>query len=317
MVNKIIIKGNKKYSSEKIMEQVTLKNGEPLDSKLLRATVENVRKLYHDNGYYKASVYPSTEKQKNGKVNVILNIAENLRFKINSISFTGNKVFSKWKLRDAIESSHSYLNWIVDWGLLNKDTLKDDKLRLRNLYWSKGYLDFSVKADVQKLKDDPEYTNIVFHIQEGKPYKVSSVIIHGARLFTEKELAALIPIKKGQMYNVKREEEAIAIIENKYSRLGYCDFMCKTNLDTDYKTHTVDIIVNIKEGKPYTVRDVKISGNRITKDYVIRRELPMHPGDPVDKVMIDAGKSRLMAMNYFKNVKSYTTNSNIPGEKKC
>jgi len=74
-------------------------------------------------------------------------------------------------------------------------------------------------------------------------------------------------------------------------------------------------VFTFTEGSPYTIRDVTISGNHITKDYVVRRELPLQPGEPVDQVMVDAGKSRLMAMNYFKDVKAYTTNSNIPGEK--
>ena len=314
-VDKIEIKGNDKFSKEKLMQQVVLQPGEPLDSKQLRQSVENIKDLYKSNGYYKVSVYPTTEKTKGGKINVTFKVSENLRMKVNKVSFTGNTVFSAWALKDAINTTHSYLNWVMDWGLYNKETIKDDKLRLRNLYWTKGYLDFSVKVKTEQLKEDPEYINVIFEIHEGKPYTIDKIVIHGEKLFTNKEISSMIQMKAGETYDITKEEASIKEIENKYQRYGYCDFNLKTNLDSDYQTHKVDIIFNMNEGSPYTVRDVTVSGNHITKDYVIRRELPIQPGEPVDQMMVDAGKSRLMAMNYFKDVKAYTSNSNVPGEK--
>ena len=314
-IDKIEIEGNVKYSTAKLMEQVAIQSGEPLDSKLLRKSVEQIRQFYNSNGYYSASVYPKTENIKGGKVNVIFKINESLRMKINKVIFKGNTVFSSWNLKQSIETSHSYLNWVVDWGLYNKETIKDDELRLRNLYWTKGYLDFSVKTSTEQLESEPEYINVIFDIHEGEPYTIDRIVVNGEKLFTDKEIAEMITLKAGEVYDITKEEASIKEIENKYQRFGYCDFNLKTNLDSDFQTHKVDIIFNIQEGSPYTVRDVTISGNHITKDYVIRRELPVQPGEPVDQVMVDAGKSRLMAMNYFKDVKVYTSNSNIPGEK--
>jgi outer membrane protein insertion porin family len=314
-INKIEITGNAKYSTNKLMEHVFIHAGEPLDSKLLRKSVESIRDFYSSNGYYNASVYPRTEIQKNGKINVIFKVSEHLRLKINSVKFTGNKLYSSWTLGDTVQTAHSYLNWIFDWGLYNKDTIKDDKLRLRNLYWRKGYLDFSVNVELQPLKDDPEYVNVIFHIHEGKPYIVSKIVVNGERLFKKSEIMSMVRLKKGKPYDIREEEASIRNIEDKYQRYGYCDFNVKTNLDSDFQTHKVDVLFVLREGTPYTIRDVNISGNHITKDYVIRRELPVQPGEPVDQVMVDAGKSRLMAMNYFKDIKAYTTNSNIPGEK--
>ncbi|MCF7791246.1 MAG: outer membrane protein assembly factor BamA [Victivallales bacterium] len=314
-INVIRIKGNDKISTGELLKHIELHSGEPLDSKKLRQSVENIRQYYHENGYYRATVMPSTKKLKDGEIDLTFKISENLRLKINSVNFTGNKVFSSWNLKHSITTKHSYLNWVLDWGLYNKDNIKKDKLILRNLYWTKGYLDFSVKVKTRQLKDDPEYIDVNFDIHEGQPYTVSRIVIHGEKLFTENEIRKMITLKKGEVYDIRKEEESIKAIKYKYQRYGYCDFSLNTNLDSDYKTHKVDLIFNLNEGTPYTIRDVNISGNHITKDYVIRRELPLQPGEPVDKIRIDAGKSRLMAMNYFKKVKSYTSNSNIPGEK--
>ncbi|MCP4176498.1 MAG: outer membrane protein assembly factor BamA [bacterium] len=316
-IEKILIKGNKKYTTQKIMEQIRLRESDPLSAKLLQESVDAIRKLYKDDGYYNANVYTSTEKGKSGDSILTFHVQENLRLKVNQVKFEGNKVFSSWTLKESVQTSHSYLNWLFNWGLYDKTIAKQDKLRLRNLYWTKGYLDFSVKVFTQPVKDDSDYVNVLFKIYEGKPYKIGKVIVAGNNVFKDSEINKLITLRKGEYYDYKNEEYTTQAITAKFDNLGYCNFRCKSDLKPDFKTHIVDIVFNLKEGRPYNIRNVNISGNKITKDYVIRRELPkqVQPGEPVNNMAVDAGKSRLMAMNYFKKVEAYTTSSPIPGEK--
>ena len=326
-IKKVSIEGNKKYSTEELMEHIPLRPGEPLNEKLLRKSLANLQQLYSGHGYYDAKIYPRTEITKDGDVTIVFHIAENLKLKVNSVKFIGNTVFSSWDLKDAIQTHYSYLNLLsaIDFtglvdqyfntGLYNKTEVSRDKLRLRNLYWTKGYLDFSVKVKAVELKDNPEFVDVTFTIQEGKPYKIGGISIEGNTLFKTKDLQKLIILKPGEIYDYRKEEQSVGAISAKYDRLGYCDFSCKPAIDADFQNHVVDIVFNINEGPPYTIRNINISGQRRTKDYVIRRELPMEPGQPVDNILVDAGKSRLMAMNYFKDVEVYTTSTGVPGEK--
>ncbi len=314
-VQDIKVKGNDKFSIEKIMEQIRLKKSDPFTKKLLQESLENIKKLYYDGGYHDATVFPSTIDTKNGDVIVTFAIDENLRVKVNSVSFSGNTAFSGWTLSDEIQTSHSYLNWVLDWGLYEDVTADQDKLRLRNLYWTKGYLDFSVKVDVKKMAAKHDYVDVVFNITEGQPYKIGEVKINGGDIFSTEELVKIITLKKGEVYNYKKEEGSIAAIKRKFDKLGYCNISVKTDLAPDYKTHIVDLVFNITEGQAYNVRNINISGNKITKDHVIRRELPIQPGEPVNNTLIDAGKSRLMAMNYFNKVETYPSSTPVAGEK--
>ncbi len=326
-ISKVEVEGNKKFSTEELLEHIPLHAGESLNEKRLKKSLTNLQKLYAGAGYYDAKIYPRTKVEPNGDIEVIFRISENVKLKVNSVRFSGNTVFTTGELKDAIQTHYSYMNLLsaIDFtglidkyfnmGLYSKSEIKNDEIRLRNLYWTKGYLDFSVKLKTQILKDDPEYINVIFEIHEGKPYRIGVVTIEGNTVFKTKELYKLLTIKKGQVYDYRREQASVQAIAAKYDRLGYCDFKCKPGIDADYQNHIVDVIFDIYEGRVYTVRNVNISGNRITKDYVIRREIPVDPGQPVDNVLIDAGKSRLMAMNYFKDVEVYTTASGVPGEK--
>ena len=63
------------------------------------------------------------------------------------------------------------------------------------------------------------------------------------------------------------------------------------------------------------VRDVLISGNTATKDKVIRRELVIQPGDPVDRNRVEISRQRLLGMGYFTKVEADTVNADTPDEK--
>ena len=336
-ISGIDIEGNQKFSDEELMEHIPLHAGESLNEKRLKQSLDNLQKLYTENGYYDVKIYPRTKIKKDGDVEVIFRISENVKLRVNSVSFVGNTVFPKGidvfgqnvggELEDTVQTHYSYLNLLsaIDFtgvidkyfnmGLYNKAEIDKDKIRLRNLYWTKGYLDFSVKAKTWVGEDDPDFINVIFELDEGKPYKVGTLTIEGNTVFKSKELYDLLVLKTGELYDSRKERESVQAITSKYDRLGYCEFKCKPQIDADYENHVVDIVFYIHEGGIYTVRNINISGNRITKDYVIRREIPVEPGQPVDDVLIDAGKSRLMAMNYFNDVEVYTTASGVPGEK--
>ena len=77
-------------------------------------------------------------------------------------------------------------------------------------------------------------------LEEGKPYKVGKISFTGAQRFKPDELAVLIPMKPGQTYSNETERAAADLIDHKYSRLGYADYMVRPILTPNYKTHTVD-----------------------------------------------------------------------------
>lgn len=315
-IKQIIFKGNKKFDTVDLTKQISLVSDVPLDDNKLRASTESLRKYYQSKGYYDAKVTPLVKEAGDGFVDVIFDIKENLRLKVNDVNFVGNTVYSNWDLKNSIANQHSYLSWLLDIGLLNRDELQNDKIRLRDLYWNKGYLDFKV-TDIKVDQDpnDPEYANLTFTVFEGEPYKVGKITITGNEKFSGEELRADLLLKPGEVYDNRLERKDVDAFNDRYNALGFADYFCQVIRIPDYKTHTVDIEYRMKEGQIYTVNDINISGNTITKDKVIRRELAIQPGDPVDKNRIETSKSRLMGMGYFEEVEAVAVASGDPNTK--
>ena len=314
-VSEISIKGNRKFSDNELMKLVKLHTDMPLNDALLIESTRELRKFYDEKGYTDAQIDSSLEADGDNSVKVIFNIAEHLRVRIDNVEFEGMEIYKPSEVKDLLETRYfmgsakwlSFMPWTFlglppNFGLYDKDFISRDKIRLRELYWQKGYLDFKVTdVVVTEHEDDPELVDVKFVVEEGDPYFINSIRIIGAKEFSEEELLPLLSAREEEVYSSSREDRDLKVLESKYSPLGYADFQARAVHYPDYSTHSVDVEYEIHEGTQFTIGEVYISGNRMTKDYVIRRELPFETDDPMDKELLDIGKSRLMGMGYFQS----------------
>ena len=314
-VSEISFKGNRKYGDDELMKLVKLRTDMPLNDALLIESSRELRNFYEEKGYTDAKIDSSLVADGDSSVKVVFNILENLRVRIDNVEFEGMTVFKPSEVKDMLETRYffgsakwlsfmpwSWMNLPPNFGLYDEDFVTRDKLRLRELYWQKGYLDFKVTdVLVAEHEDDPEMVDVKFVVEEGDPYFINSISIVGAEHFTEEELKPLLSAQEESVYSSEREDRDIRALESKYSPLGYAEFQARAVRYPDYSTHSVDVEYQIHEGTQFTIGEVYISGNRWTKDYVIRRELPFTTDDLMDKELLDIGKSRLMGMGYFQS----------------
>ena len=315
-IKAILFKGNLKFPTDDLKKEITLAGDMPLNDNKLRESTQKLRAFYKDKGYGDATITPVLETVNKDEINVIFEIKENLRLKVDNVTFEGATVYSESTLRDSIANRHSYLSRFLEFGLFNRDELETDKARIRELYWNKGYLDFKVESvSVVQQKEDAEYVDIKFKVFEGKPYNVGKISLGGNIVFPKDQLMKMIKLQTGKVFDNQLETESKNSISNLYESMGYADFFCKVVRVPDFNTHIVDLDFIVTEGKKYKVKDVIISGNLRTKDKVIRRELAIQPGDPLDKNRIQASKSRLMGMGYFEDVKAVAVSTDEVGQK--
>ena len=315
-IRDIIFQGNKKFDEKALRGKMTLERGFPLNDKKLQDSLNNIRDFYTEEGYLETVITPKVETIEDGSVDVIFIINENLRLKVNSVNFTGNELFYKITLLKVVQTEFSMFSWLFNVGLYDKEIIDADKLRLRNRYWEYGYLDFRViSVDANPLPKNAEYVNIVFNLEEGRPYTIGKITVTGNKRFDSMELLRRLHSRESDTFDIRVEKKDIRALEMKYFPLGYADFRCDVERKPDFAGHIVDINYNITEGRTYKIHDINISGNHVTKDKVIRRELAIQPGYPVDNMLIEATKARLMGLDYFKKVTIVTQDTANPGEK--
>ena len=313
----LTFEGNNKFDDQEIRRRLEVSQGQPLNNKALENSVAAIREFYHEKGYTDATVLPQVFTDDAGNMHVNILIDEKLRQQIDEVTFSGtNGEFSDFTLKTSIANRWDFMGWLLPRGFIRRDEFENDKVRLRELYWSKGYLDFEVEDIVVTTHaDDPEKVDIDFRIHTGEPYTVGTVSFAGNAFLDEETVAALSCFTPGSIYDIADEAATVKAIRSVYGRSGYADCAIRVERNADYDTHVVDVNILIDEGKPFTVAEVVLTGNESTKQKVILRELVIHDGDDLDAERIEISRQRLLNMGYFNRVDAFVTDSGDPSKR--
>jgi len=302
-VHKITVEGNDRVKTKKLTKNLTQQEGVVFDEEKVFADAKAMRKIYQDKGYNQTEVSPAIEavKDKN-EVDVIFQIKEQARYKVSEVNFTGCKLYTERQLRKKMQTRFSFWSYIFPTGYFDESLLRTDLDVIYDAYAAKGYLDVKVTEDKGKRQIVGKRINLAFLIDEGQPYTVTSVTVTGNTRFTKEELMAQVKLLPGKPFDSDLERASVLGIRGRYETLGYVDLRVFPRHTLDSATHTVVVAIEIAEGIPSTIRGIFISGNEITKEKVIRRELVIQDGDLADAGKLRTSRQILMGMNYFESV---------------
>ncbi len=321
-VSEVLIHGNAKFPTGDLAKELTVFDGARLNDKALLESLRKLRDFYREKGYKDASVSHTLRENDDGTVTLTFEISEGLRVKVNDVTFEGNTKFSERELRNSIANHYSYLNWLpfvndfINDGLFDKSELELDIARLREKYHGIGCLDFKlIECSVSPDAEDPEFVNLHFKIEEGEPYTVGTQSVTGNTAMDAETAERLFVMREGEIFSSDLERRTSNEFGHYYSSLGYADMECRPVRSEDAENHTVDITYQIKEGRKYRINHILFIGNTGTKEKVLRRELAIQPGDPVDADRIEVSRQRLMGMGYFSKVEASAVGSEALDEK--
>jgi Outer membrane protein/protective antigen OMA87 len=107
-----------------------------------------------------------------------LDIKENDRVYVRTITFEGNEAYSSKELKNMMSTSeYNILNFITDSGLLKRDQLKQDINKLTAFYFNTGFINSQIAEP--EITFDKKGIYIKIQIKEGKRFKIGKVEISG------------------------------------------------------------------------------------------------------------------------------------------
>lgn len=299
LITSVKFKGLDELSEKDLDDVIDVKKGQFLSERRLHEEALEVQRLYRSKGYTFAEVdyrlEPSPSKFKKG-YDVTIDIVEGPKVTVSDITFVGNKALRASQIKDVMETKESTL---FTKGLFDERAFHQDVVAVKNAFRGEGYRDVDVEIDRIDFTADKTSVSLRLRIVEGGRYFVKSVNVAGNTVYTTAELMAKVKLKPGQPYLYERRDGDKDAITRLYHDNAYvrCDVTPKETFSQS--TNEVDVVYEIKEGKKYKVGDIKITGNRLTKDDVIRRELSFYPGEPVNVGEVRKSFYRLLALGYF------------------
>ena len=142
-------------------------------------------------------------------------------------------------------------------------------------------------------------------IEEGERYRLGGVTFNGNKVITnEKALRAQFAQKDGEWFNATLFAKGLENLRKVYGNLGYINMVASPIPRRDDAKKLLYLDVGVDEGKQFFVSRIEFSGNTVTRDRVIRRELLLQEGDPYSTQRWDISILRLNQLGYFENLKS-------------
>lgn len=296
LVQDVQVVGNKAIPDQQLLAAAVLRRGDPIDPFLIDRGIKEIKRAYHDAGYFAADVTVDEALLRESNI-LLYRVREGPRIKIRHVQFEGNQVFSDEQLDSKIRSK-PYI-FILRKGELNREQLDADVGRLRDFYHDRGYLDAQVGRRID-ISPDQKDAIVTFFISEGLQYTVDSVRVIGNHVFSTKQITESMPLKVGDVFSTDRWRRSRQTVIDLYGKLGFIEMRVQMDRLFHQDQPRVDVVVRIDEGKPYLVGAVTLRGNEVTKDKVIYRQLRgMQPGRRFDRAGIEQSEKRLQESSLF------------------
>lgn len=308
--------GNTLIETSKLANKVDLKVNKPIDEAVLRTAREEIQTMYRKKGFSEATVtYAIGAPTAEGYSRVVFTIDEGTQGVLRNVEFVGNSAFSASALKEKMSQKEKGIKTIFSKsGSTDPETLAQDVRSIEDFYRDHGYLNAKV-VNVSRMRVNAKEVDVIFTIDEGQTYQVDSIAINGVKaLQLQSDVLPYLKTEAGHTFAGNKLKDDIKLITDQYGTRGYAEARVNPRLE-DAGGGAVKVVLDVEEGRAYKVGQVHIEGNDKTKDPVIRRELPLEPGQMYDTTKTDVTQRRLENMNYFSSVEVMPIDTSYIDEK--
>ncbi|MDB5682004.1 MAG: outer membrane protein assembly factor BamA [Sphingomonas bacterium] len=303
IINRVLLEGNKALKSEKITKEIKLAPRQIFTRTAVRQDVARIIELYRRQGRFAARVEPKMVSLDQNRVDIVFEIDEGPKSRVQAINIIGNSVFSDDKLREQMVTKQARLfRFFSSNTSYDQDRLAYDQQKLRQFYLTEGYADFRVTSAVAELTPDKKDFIITYVVEEGPRYKFGDVTVDSdIRDFDNNKLAQTLPVKKGAFFDAKKVEDSVTALNETAGLFGYAFTDVSPDYQRDLDTLTMSVNFHIAEAKRTYVERIEVTGNRNTQDKVVRREIRLSEGDAFNSFQIKRSQDRINSLGFFQD----------------
>lgn len=336
VVRSIEVRGNHSFSTRQILKQISIEEGSPYDVATNKSAARKIERFYQDGKSYPLASVTLEKGGHPDDRDVIFVIDEGPYTVVRNTKFVGNENIQSGLLRLKLKSKRTFLGWLANisplgaafGGKYDESTLPADIAALKEYYHNLGYFDVTIEKDVEtddghlipqvKLVKSPfkslryehlpipyirlrRSRGITYHytINEGPRYRVRNIEVEGNRILERDQLLADSRLRSGDAFNARWLNKDVEAIRSQYGERGHLFAQVSAvPRFLDNGDNTVDVVYQIQEDRPYTIRRINVhidapGGNPHTRETVVLNTIRVAPGELADPKNIELSKGRL------------------------
>jgi outer membrane protein insertion porin family len=310
--------GNKEISDSTLKDKSGINVKDPYDQDKVAAAVRAIQAEYKDKNFYAAQIAVDTQPgTKPGLVVVNFRIAEGNKMQIEKITVIGNKVFSADKIKGAMKDTEE-AGWFTG-GSYDPEKVFDDYESILKAYAAEGYVKATIDGvsldawgdqgrDVVRNSTTFDEANkrieLTIKVSEGRQFHLGTVSFAGNSIFSDAQLRGAMDSlrSKDHVFDQDTWDKDVQKLRDMYSSKGYIYASVQPDYQWDNIAGIVSAKITIQESSIAYIEEIRIRGNEVTKDHVIRRVLILKPGDPFNSDQVNKDRMRINNLGYFETV---------------
>ena len=123
---------------------------------------------------------------------------------------------------------------------------------------------------------------ITVRVWEGEQYRLKLYLWREATVFSPAQLAAMMPLRPGEVFYISRIREGLEKLRQAYARRGRLGFAAWLETEIDSSDNSIALIFNLNEGPVYRMGTLQILGLPAELARRIARAWRPKPGQPYD-----------------------------------
>jgi len=300
IIDSIKIMGTDKIRASKVRGVLSWKEGDSFSPDAYDEERAAILKLYEEKGFANTTVDISVEEVGPSRVRVTYAITEGKKARIRSVTFEGNQVLSERKLRKGMKTKPAW--WFLG-GKYNEDKFETDLKSVLDKYGDVGHLEAAIVGTDITYSPNGKKMAVKIRIAEGPQFKVGEIETANNAVFDDDEIMGEVKVHAGDVHNkgqVAKDSEALT---RKYHDSGYVNTTVTPQVTFDRENKTSHLVYNVKEGDLKYVKEIDITGNTVTRDDVIRRDIMIAPGERFDGNLVKLSQQRIENTRYFEKTR--------------
>jgi outer membrane protein insertion porin family len=285
-ITTVVVKGNRRIEASAIMNVISIKAGDKLDSDKADADLKAIFKL----GQF-SDVQIITEPAADNGIVLVYAVQE--KPIIREIRFEGNKEIKQDKLQESLLLRR---NAIFSQAALTKSVAK-----IKKQYQDEGYYLVEVTAAVDK-KSATDYL-ITFTVVEGEKIRISDIRFEGNNAFSARKLRGVMETKEEWFMswltgagNYKEEvlKNDALLIADHYMNNGYINIKVGEPAVKMAENHkNLEVVIPVTEGEQYKVSAVVFKGELLDEETVLKKKLKLESGEIFSRALLRADITEL------------------------
>lgn len=288
-----------------------------------------LKEFLAERGRQYATVTPEIRQIPPSSVEVVFRVNEGAKVKVGNIEILGNKVYGDRAVRRAMKNlkpigiPYSLVLEEMFPRTFDSTKLEEDKERVRHfLYNANGYFTARVTEHKVSMRDTRpsriwwfppliwlttkpgKAADLQLTVEEGRQYRIGKINFVGVKLFKTPEvlMRPIFGMGEGDIFSTEKLSKGFKNFQKFYGQYGYIDAVPEPEFDPK-PDGTIDLTLNVDEGKQFFVRRIDFRGNTTTRDKVIRREILIDEGDLYNTQLWEVSVLRLNQLGYFEALK--------------